>query len=135
LAFYLEDRQDAVLDEIDPAQAPRRQRQSRAVVRVMVLPFRMLRRDDNLEFLSYSLSDAIIGSLAGIGSLVVRSLLAAMQYTNAPPDIARIASEQDVNAIVSGTILTEGERLCVSAQLTELPAGTVKWSHSTETSL
>src|SRR4029077_1488250 len=48
--------------------------------RVIVLPFRMLRRDDDLEFLAYALPDAIVGSLAGIGSLVVRSSLTASQY-------------------------------------------------------
>jgi TolB-like protein/Flp pilus assembly protein TadD len=103
--------------------------------RVMVLPFRMLRRDDDLDFLAYSLPDAIVGSLAGINSLIVRSSLAASQYAGAPLDIARIAAEQDVNAIVSGTILASGGRLRVSAQLTEMPSAAVKWSHSTETSL
>jgi serine/threonine protein kinase/tetratricopeptide (TPR) repeat protein len=105
------------------------------LTRVIVLPFRMLRRDDDLDFLAYSLPDAIVGSLAGINSLVVRSSLAASQYTSAPLDIARIAADQDVNAIVSGTILASGGRLRVSAQLIEAPSAIVKWSHSTETSL
>jgi serine/threonine protein kinase/Flp pilus assembly protein TadD len=103
--------------------------------RVIVLPFRMLRPDPNLDFLAYSLPDAIVGSLAGIGSLVVRSSLTASQYASAPLDIARIAMDQDVNAIVTGTILASGGRLRVAAQLTEMPTATVKWSHSTETSL
>ncbi|MGZ4809014.1 MAG: protein kinase domain-containing protein [Thermoanaerobaculia bacterium] len=103
--------------------------------RVIVLPFRMLRRDDDLDFLAYSLPDAIVGSLAGITSLIVRSSLAASQYASGPVDIARIAADQDVNAIVSGTILTSGGRLRVSAQLTEMPGASVKWSHSTETVL
>jgi len=106
-----------------------------ALTRVMVLPFRMLRPDPNVDFLAYSLPDAIVGSLAGIGSLVVRSSLTASQYASAPLDIARIAADQDVNAIVTGTILASGGRLRVAAQLTEVPTATVKWSHSTETSL
>ena len=105
------------------------------ITRVIVLPFRMLRPDSNLDFLAYSLPDAIVGSLAGINSLIVRSSIAASQYANAPVDIARIASEQDVNAIVSGTILASGGRLRVSAQLVEAPTAAVKWSHTTETSL
>jgi len=105
------------------------------ITRVIVLPFRMLRRDDNLDFLSYSLPDAIVGSLAGIGSLVVRSSLAASQYSSGAIDLTRVAAEQDVNAVVSGTILASGGRLRVSAQLTEMPSATVKWSHATETSL
>jgi len=106
-----------------------------AATRVIVLPFRMLRRDDDLEFLAYALPDAIVGSLAGIGSLVVRSSLTASQYGSGPIDLARVAADQDVNAIVTGTILASAGRLRVSAQLTEMPSASVKWSHSTETSL
>ena len=105
------------------------------ITRVIVLPFRMLRRDDDLEFLAYALPDAIVGSLAGIGSLVVRSSHSASQYASGAIDLPRVAAEQDVNAIVSGTILASAGRLRVSAQLTEMPSATVKWSHSTETSL
>lgn len=114
---------------------PVEERRPPLATRVMVLPFRMLRRDEDLDFLSYSLPDAIVGSLAGITSLIVRSSLAASQYASVPVDLARVAAEQDVNAIVSGTILASGGRLRVSAQLTEMPTATVKWSHSTETSL
>jgi serine/threonine protein kinase/tetratricopeptide (TPR) repeat protein len=103
--------------------------------KVIVLPFRMLRRDEEVDFLAYSLPDAIVSSLAGINSMVVRSSLAAQRYASEPLDIARIATEQDVNAILSGSILSLGGRLRVSAQLAEAPSGTVKWSHSTETTL
>jgi serine/threonine protein kinase/tetratricopeptide (TPR) repeat protein len=103
--------------------------------KVIVLPFRMLRRDEDLEFLAYALPDAIVGSLVGIGSMVVRSSLAASQYQSGAIDLARVAAEQDVNAIVTGTILASSGRLRVSAQLTEMPSAAVKWSHSTETSL
>jgi len=115
--------------------APFRGAPPTAATRVIVLPFRMLRRDEDLEFLAYALPDAIVGSLAGIGSLVVRSSLTASQYASGAIDLARVASEQDVNAIVTGTILASAGRLRVSAQLTEMPAASVKWSHSTETSL
>jgi serine/threonine protein kinase len=103
--------------------------------KVIVLPFRMLRRDEEVDFLAYSLPDAIVASLAGINSMIVRSSLAAQRYASEPLDIARIATEQDVNAILSGSILSLGGRLRVSAQLAEAPSGTVKWSHSAETTL
>ena len=103
--------------------------------RVIVLPFRMLRRDEEVDFLAYSLPDAIVASLAGINSMIVRSSLAAQRYASEPLDISRIATEQDVNAILSGSILSLGGRLRVSAQLAEAPSGTVKWSHSAETTL
>src|SRR5438105_2671095 len=128
------DVRDALMEDSRPRLSEQR---GAAVLhtRVIVLPFRMLRPNNDLDFLAYSLPDAIVGSLAGLGSLVVRSSLAASQYASGVFDIARVAAEQDVNAIVSGTILASGGRLRVAAQVHEMPSATVKWSHSTETSL
>jgi len=103
--------------------------------KVIVLPFRMLRRDDEVDFLAYSLPDAIVSSLAGLNSMIVRSSIAAQRYANEPLDIARIGTEQDVNAILTGSILSLGGRLRVSAQLAEAPSGAVKWSHSADTTI
>jgi len=119
----------------DALAAPQRPVSQEQATRVIVLPFRMLRRDEDLDFLSYSLPDAIVGSLAGIRSIVVRSSLAASHYTDREFDLARIAAEQDVNAVVTGSILASSGRLRVSAQLIEMPGAIVKWSHATETSL
>jgi len=44
---------------------------------LIVLPFRMLRPDPDIDFLAYSLADAITNSLSGLGSLVVGSMLAS----------------------------------------------------------
>ena len=46
---------------------------ARALTRLVVLPFRVLRPDPETDFLAFSLPDAIATSLSGIGSLVVRS--------------------------------------------------------------
>ena len=40
---------------------------ARALTRVVVLPFRVLRADPETDFLAFSLADAITTSLAGIG--------------------------------------------------------------------
>jgi serine/threonine-protein kinase len=44
----------------------------RAVSRLIVLPFRMLRPDSEIDFLSFGLSDALSTSLSGLESLIVR---------------------------------------------------------------
>ena len=48
-------------------------RSAAAMTRLIVLPFRVLRPDPAIDFLSFSLPDAIATSLSGIGSLIVRS--------------------------------------------------------------
>ena len=50
---------------------------ARRMTRLIVLPFRMLRPDPEIEFLSFGLADAITASLGSLGSLIVRSSLAA----------------------------------------------------------
>ena len=54
---------------------------ARTVTRLIVLPFRMLRPDPEIDFLSFSLADAITASLGSLESLVVRSSLAAARFT------------------------------------------------------
>jgi serine/threonine protein kinase len=106
----------------------------RAVTRVIVLPFRMLRPDADIDFLSFSLPDAIASSLSGFESIVVRSTLAASKFDTASPDFDRIAHEAQVDLVLTGTLLRSGDQLRVNAQLVEAPAGTVLWSQAIQTS-
>ena len=52
----------------------------KAVTRLIVLPFRMLRPDTETDFLAFSLPDALTTSLSALKSLVVRSSLAASRF-------------------------------------------------------
>ena len=100
--------------------------------RIMVLPFRLMRRTEDLEFLTYSLPESITVSLSSLENLVVRSSLIAAQYAQDVPDFQKIASETEVDVILTGTLLPLGEKLRITAQLVQVPGGTVLWSHSSE---
>ena len=100
--------------------------------RIMVLPFRLMRRSEDLEFLTYSLPESITVSLSGVENLVVRSSLIAAQYAQDVPDFQKIATETEVDVILTGTLLPLGEQLRITAQLVQVPSGTVLWSHSSE---
>ena len=101
----------------------------------MVLPFRLLRADAEIDFLAFSLADAVTNSLSPLESLVVRSTLAAAQFASSPPDLRAIARDANVDVVLSGTLLRAGESLRVSAQLLEAPAGTVLWSYTAQVAL
>jgi TolB-like protein len=105
------------------------------VTRLIVLPFRMLRPDPETDFLAFSLPDALTTSLSGLKSLVVRSSLAALRFSGASQDLKTIAAEADVDLIVTGTLLSAGDEIRVTAQLTDAANGTLVWSHSTQTSI
>src|SRR3954467_259705 len=107
----------------------------KAVTRLIVLPFRMLRPDLETDFLSFSLPDALTTSLSGLRSLAVRSSLAASRFSGGAHDLKTIAREADVDLIVTGTLLSAGNEIRVNAQLTDAASGTLVWSHSTQTSI
>jgi DNA-binding winged helix-turn-helix (wHTH) protein/tetratricopeptide (TPR) repeat protein len=102
--------------------------------RVIVLPFRVLRPDPAIDFLAFSLPDAVTTSLSGLKSLVVRSSLAASGFASGMADWKTVATEADVDMIVTGTLLSAGDEIRVTAQLTEAATGTLLFSHSTQTS-
>ena len=108
---------------------------AQALTRVVVLPFRVLRPDPDTDFLAYSLPDAITTSLAGIGSVVVRSSATAARFAGEAPDIKALAAEADVDRVVIGTLLRSGDQLRATTQLVEVPGGTLLTSHTVESTL
>jgi serine/threonine protein kinase len=107
---------------------------ARAVTRLIVMPFRLLRDDAEINFLAFSLADAITNSLSSLESLVVRSTLAAA-CLGENADLKTIASEADVEVVLTGTLLRAADQLRVSTQLVEAPAGTVLWSETSQASV
>jgi eukaryotic-like serine/threonine-protein kinase len=105
------------------------------LTRLVVLPFRMLRPDSDIDFLTYSLPDAIATSLSGIGSLVVRSTATAARFAGEAPDLKVLAAEADVDRVVMGTLVRSGDQLRAAVQLVEVPGGTLLGSHTIASSL
>jgi non-specific serine/threonine protein kinase len=108
--------------------------QIRTVVRLIALPFRMLRRDEETDFLAYSLPDAISSSLSGIDSLIVRSSLLAARFEG-PLDPKRVATEAEVDAILTGSVMRAGDRIRLTCELVEAPSGTIIWSQAVSSSM
>ncbi len=107
---------------------------ARALTRLVVLPFRILRPDPETDFLAFSLPDAISTSLSGTGSLVVRSSATAARF-GGEPDLKALAAEADVDRVVMGTLLRSGDQLRTAVQLVEAPAGTLLTSHTVQAPL
>ena len=108
---------------------------ARTVTRLIVLPFRMLRPDPEIDFLSLSLADAITASLGSLESLVVRSSLAAARFKTDALDLRALASEVDVDAVVTGTLLRAGAQVRVAVQLVEVRGGRLLWSQTAQVTL
>ncbi len=108
---------------------------ARALTRLVVLPFRILRPDPETDFLAFSLPDAIATSLSTVGSLVLRSSAAAARFAGESPDLKALAAEIDVDRVVMGTLLRGGDQIQATAQLVEAPGGTLLTSQTVLASL
>jgi serine/threonine protein kinase/tetratricopeptide (TPR) repeat protein len=104
----------------------------RPMTRLMVLAFRVLRPDPEIDFLAFSLSDALTTSLSGLDSLVVRSSLTAAAFAGDTVDFRVVAAQAEVDAVLTGTLLRAEDKLRVTTQLAEVPSGTILWSQTTQ---
>jgi non-specific serine/threonine protein kinase len=107
----------------------------RTITRLIVLPFRLLRPDAEIEFLASGLPEAITASLSALETLTVRSTAAAARFAGERPDLKAIATEAGVDVVLMGTLLRAGDQVRVTAQLVEAPGGTVVASRSAQVAL
>ena len=107
---------------------------TRALTRLVVLPFRILRQDPETDFLAFSLPDAIATSLSRNPALVVRSSAVASRFGVDSP-LKALAAEADVDRVVMGTLMRSGDHIRAVAQLVEAPAGTLLASHVVQSSM
>jgi DNA-binding winged helix-turn-helix (wHTH) protein/tetratricopeptide (TPR) repeat protein len=103
------------------------------VVRFIALPFHLLHGDERIDFLGRSLPEAISASLAGLRSITVRSSLLAARFAEGQPDPRRIAQEAEVDLLLAGTILCDGDQVRVTAELVQAPTGTLIASYICQT--
>jgi serine/threonine protein kinase len=108
---------------------------ARPLTRLVVLPFRLLRPDPEIDFLSFALADAVSATLAGLPSVVIRSSAAAARIATDTPDLKALAAQADVDRVLMGTLLRAGPQLRATAQLVEAPAGTLVCSQTLQAPL
>jgi len=101
----------------------------RPTVRLVVLPFRLLRADEETAFLEGALPEAITASLSSVRTVLVRSNSAALRFGSSA-DLGQVARELDVDHVLTGTILRSGDQLRVTCQLVGAPSGDLRWSET-----
>jgi len=100
-----------------------------------VLPLEDLSGDPAEEFFADGMTDALITDLAKIGALKVISRTSAMRYKGTEKSLPEIARELNVEAVVEGSVLREGDRVRITAQLIEGATDRNLWAESYEREL
>ena len=95
-----------------------------------VLPMKNLSGNANQEYLADGMTEALIGRLARIHELRVISHTSVMRFRNPQLSVPEIARTLNVDAIVEGSVMPEGNRIRVTAQLIRGATDTHIWSET-----
>jgi DNA-binding winged helix-turn-helix (wHTH) protein/TolB-like protein len=98
--------------------------------RLAVLPFQNLRENAESDFLGFSLADAVITKLGYVSELAVRPSYRIQQYKTQPLDIAKVATDLNVDTLLTGTFLREGDNLRIGCQLIDVKTENILWKGS-----
>jgi TolB-like protein/DNA-binding winged helix-turn-helix (wHTH) protein len=96
---------------------------------IAVLPFINGGGDANTDYLSDGITESLIGSLAHVPQLKVKSRSSVFRYKGKDVDAQKVGSELGVSALVSGRVTTRGDSIEVSAELIDVRDNTAIWEH------
>ncbi len=92
-----------------------------------ILPFRNLKADGEADFLGFSLADAIITKLGYVSTVIVRPSSYVDKYRKQDVDPKNVAAELNVNTLLTGGFIREGDDLRINAQLVDVETNEILW--------
>jgi adenylate cyclase len=95
---------------------------------IAVLPLKNLSPDASNEYFVDGLTDEIIRHLSTIEGLAVRSRTSSFVFKNAPLNLGEVGKQLGVDYIVEGSVLRDGPRLRINAQLVRVRDDFMLWS-------
>jgi len=94
---------------------------------IAVLPFTNARGDAATDYLSDGITESLIGNLAHVPQLKVRSRDSVFRYKGKDVDAPTIGSNLGVSVLVSGRVMLQGDNIEISAELTDVRDNTEIW--------
>lgn len=101
-----------------------------AIKSLAVLPLKNLSGDPTQEYLADGMTEALIGRLSAIHGLRVISRTSVMHFKDTQLSVPEIARALHVDAIVEGSVIREGSRIRVHAQLIRAATDEHFWSEA-----
>ena len=95
--------------------------------KLAVLPFRNIKPEAETDFLGFSLADAVITRLGYVSSLIVRPSSYVDKYRNQEIDPKAVAKELNVDTLLIGSYIKEGEDLRINVQLIDVTINEILW--------
>ena len=95
---------------------------------IAVLPFENRSGTADTDYLSDGLADSLIYRLSQLPDLKVSPTSSVMRYRSTEKDVAEIATELDVDAVMSGRLVQRGDDLSISVQLIDSRTKKLIWA-------
>ena len=97
-----------------------------------VLPFENVGGDSANAYLADGMADELTTELSKVPGLTLASRTAAFRFRGPNIDIKQVAEDLDVGAVVEGTLRRSGNRMRLTAQLTDAATGRMLWTDTYE---
>jgi TolB-like protein/DNA-binding winged helix-turn-helix (wHTH) protein/Tfp pilus assembly protein PilF len=94
---------------------------------IAVLPFTNVSGDANTDYLSDGITESLIGNLAHVPELKVKSRSSVFRYKGKDVDAQKAGNELGVSELVSGGVTLRGDSIEVSAELINVRDNTEIW--------
>ena len=99
---------------------------------IAVLPFENRGNNSDTDYLSEGLADSLIYRLSQLPNLKVSPTSSVMKYKGQATDIGVVAKELDVDAVMFGRLMQQGEDLSISVQLIDSRNQKLIWAEQYE---
>lgn len=97
---------------------------------IAVLPLENLMGDPKQDYFVDGMHEAVISELSKVGGLKVISRTSTMSYRQTDKPLRQVASELDVEGVIVGSVLREGERVRIAVDLIHGPTDRHLWSQT-----
>jgi serine/threonine-protein kinase len=112
------------IDAVDPSFSQEKS--------IAVLPFKDLSAAPERDYLGEGIAEEIITALSKVGDLRVAARRSAFWFKDRDAELSEVASKLNVEHVVEGSIRRDGNRIRVTAELTECCEGFTLWSETYE---
>src|SRR6266436_4337414 len=106
--------------------------ETEAINSIAVLPFQNKSSDADTDYLSDGLAESLIFRLSQLPGLKVSPTTSVMRYKGKDTDIAKVASELSVDAVLTGRLVKRGDNLNITVELVDIRNNKSLWGEHYE---
>jgi TolB-like protein/Flp pilus assembly protein TadD len=114
----------APIDTVDPSSSLEKS--------IAVLPFKDLTAGPERDYLGEGIAEEILTALSKVDNLRVAARRSSFWFKDRDAELSEVASKLNVEHVVEGSIRRDGNRIRVTAELTECCQGFTLWSETFE---